>query len=421
MEATKAGQTRTVNKRKIINDPVFGFIQIPHDLIYDLMEHPVLQRLKRIRQLGLTCYVYPAAQHTRFQHAIGAMHLMNEAIKVLRDKGHEITEKEEIGALVAILLHDIGHGPFSHVLEFALFNGINHEQISVALMEQLNVEFDHQLDTALQIFKGTYPKKFLHQLVSSQLDMDRMDYLRRDSFFAGVTEGTIGSARIIKMLNVKDDKLCLDEKGIYSIEKFLVARRLMYWQVYLHKTAISAEHLLIKVLSRAKEVALKGSTLFATPSLQFFLSNDITPKRFSERTNGDILKHFINLDDNDIFSAMKVWTTHEDKVLSKLSNALLNRNLFKITIQDKPFDKKRVSDLKENICNTLDIPKKEASYFVDTQMIISNMYNATEDDQIQILMKNGETVDIATASDMLNIALLSRKTKKYFLWQVREV
>lgn len=408
-------KNKSRNKHKIMNDPVFGFIQIPNELLFDLIEHPILQRLKRIRQLGLTCYVYPGAQHTRFQHVIGAMHLMNEAITVLKSKGHMISEEESTGALVAILLHDIGHGPFSHVLEHTLFNGISHEKISVSLMEKLNSEFDHKLNLAIEIFKGTYHKKFLHQLVSSQLDMDRMDYLRRDSFFAGVSEGTIGSARIIKMLNVKDDMLCVDEKGIYSIEKYLVARRLMYWQVYLHKTAVSAEHLLIKVLTRAKEVTQKGADLFATPALKFFIANDVTPDRFSKTDHAEILKSFIQLDDNDIFSAMKVWAEHDDFILSTLSKNLLNRHLFKTIIQDKPFDKKLVAELREDVMKRFGITKRESSYFIDTETITTNTYNAS-DDQIKILMKNGETIDIAEASDMLNIKVLSRKTKKHFLW-----
>ena len=314
--------------RKIINDPVFGFINIPKGLLYDVVTHPIIQRLTRIKQLGLSSFVYPGAQHTRFQHSLGAFYLMSEAINTLRQKGNFIFDSEAEAVQAAILMHDIGHGPFSHVLEHTLVKGINHEEISLMLMERMNQEMKGQLTLAIQIFKDEYPKKFLHQLISSQLDMDRLDYLRRDSFYTGVTEGNIGSARIIKMLNVKDDHLVVDSKGIYSIENYLMARRLMYWQVYLHKTSVAAEKMLVSALSRAKELASKGIDLFASPALRFFLYNDINANFFKEEAN--CLENYINLDDNDIWTSLKIWCEHEDAILSTLSKGIINRNLFKV-------------------------------------------------------------------------------------------
>ena len=317
------------NKRKIINDPVFGFINVPNDFLYDIIQHPIFQRLQRIKQLGLASFVYPGAQHTRFQHSLGAMYLTHEAIKQLRQNGQEITPEEADGVLVAILLHDIGHGPFSHVLENTLVNGISHEEISLRLMQQMNSEMDGKLTLAIRIFQDQYPKHFLHQLISSQLDMDRMDYLRRDSFFTGATEGVIGSARLIKMLDVYNDQLVIEAKGIHSIENFLIARRFMYWQVYFHKTAVAAERMLIKILGRAKELSLAGETLFATPALAYFLTQSVTTETFDKQS--ETLDHFIHLDDSDILSAIKVWADHNDVVLSTLSRHFINRKLFKTT------------------------------------------------------------------------------------------
>ncbi|MDR0547765.1 MAG: HD domain-containing protein, partial [Dysgonamonadaceae bacterium] len=323
-------------KRKIINDPVFGFINIPNGFIYSIISHPYFQRLNRIKQLGLTHLVYPCAQHSRLSHSLGAMYLMNEAIAQLRTKGHNITLDEENAALACILMHDLGHGPFSHVLENTLIHNVGHEAISLMLMQKMNDDLDGKLSLAIQIFQDKYPKRFLHQLVSGQLDVDRLDYLRRDSFFTGVTEGNIGSARIIKMLDVRDDRLVVEIKGIYSIENFLMARRLMYWQVYLHKTSIAAEKMLINILKRAQELQIAGTEVFASPALHYFLSQKIDDSGFEN--NPDALNHFVDLDDNDIWTALKVWAKHPDKVLSILSNSLLDRKLFKIEIESKPFE-----------------------------------------------------------------------------------
>lgn len=397
------------NKRKIINDPVFGFISIPSDFIYDMIKHPYLQRLNRIRQLGLASLVYPGAQHTRFHHSVGAMYLMNEAIAQLRMKGNEISDEEAEGVLSAILLHDIGHGPFSHVLEHTLIRNMHHESISLMMMEEMNRHFDGRLDIALQIFQDHYPQHFLHQLVSGQLDMDRLDYLRRDSFFTGVVEGNIGSARIIKMLNVQNDRLVVEAKGIYSIENFLMARRLMYWQVYLHKTALAAEKMLINTLRRAKEVAKRGDDLFATPALKFFLYNDICNENFDQ----EALTQYVRLDDNDIWSSLKVWEDHADFVLSTLSRCLVNRTLFKVEVDSAPFDEKRIEELVSGYAERFSLSLEEAAYFVVSDSISTNMYKEA-DDSIDIVYHGGETKDISEASDMLNISLLSKSIKKYY-------
>ena len=398
-------------KRKIINDPVFGFITIPNDFIYKLIQHQFLQRLNRIRQLGLAGFVYPGAQHTRFHHSIGAMFLMDEALHQLQQKNNIITEEEYIGALSCILLHDIGHGPFSHVLEHTLVTKVQHETISLLLMERLNNEWDNQLEICISIFKDEYPKHFLHQLVSGQLDVDRLDYLRRDSYFTGVTEGNIGSARIIRMLDVRNDKLVVESKGIYSIENFLTSRRLMYWQVYLHKTAVAAEKNLINTLMRAKELAQEGIPLFVSPSLHYFLKNDTTENDFRE--NSETLNLFLDLDDNDIWSALKVWCTHEDIVLSTLSKALINRRLFKIDISHRPHDTERIDSYVRKLMQHFKISEKEARYFVSSDIITTDMYNE-KDDSIDILYRDGSIKDISEASDMLNIELLSKKVEKYY-------
>lgn len=398
-------------KRKIINDPVFGFITIPNDFIYNLIQHPFLQRLNRIRQLGLTAFVYPGAQHTRFNHSLGAMFLMNEALNQLKLKGNIITEEEYVGALSCILLHDIGHGPFSHVLEHTLVTKVRHETISLLLMERLNDEWNNQLDLCISIFKDEYPKHFLHQLVSGQLDVDRLDYLRRDCYFTGVTEGNIGSARIIKMLDVRNDKLVVESKGINSIENFLMSRRLMYWQVYLHKTSVAAEKTLINTLLRAKELSQNGIDLFASPALKYFLKNDTNEQDFTE--NKEVLNLFLDLDDNDIWSALKVWSTHDDIVLSTLSKGMINRRLFKIEITNQPHEKEKINNHITKLMRYFDISEKEASYLVSSDIIATDMYSK-KDDSIDILFRDETIKDISKASDMLNIELLSKKIEKYY-------
>ena len=401
---------------KIINDPVFGFIKIPKGLLYNLVRHPLLQRLTRIKQLGLSSVVYPGAQHTRFQHSLGAYYLMSEAIQQLTAKGNFIFDSEAEAVQAAILLHDVGHGPFSHVLEDTIVQGISHEEISLLLMERINREMNGQLALAIRIFRDEYPKRFLHQLVSGQLDMDRLDYLRRDSFYTGVTEGNIGSARIIKMLDVKDDQLVVEAKGIYSIENFLMARRLMYWQVYLHKTSVAYERMLISALLRAKELAARGEEVFASPALRFFLYNDIGREAFFDRP--ECLEHFVQLDDNDIWTALKVWCSHPDKVLSVLSTGMVNRRIFKVEISSDPVVCERKRELQETISRKLGIALNEAAYFIATPGIERNMYDEA-DDSIDILYNDGTIRNIADASDMLNISLLSKKVKKYYLCYLR--
>jgi len=401
---------------KIINDPVFGFIRIPKGLLYKLVSHPMLYRLTRIKQLGLANVVFPGAQHTRFQHSIGAFHLMSLALRSLARKGHYIFDSEEEAVCAAILLHDIGHGPFSHVLENTLINDITHEEISLMIMERLNNELHGALSLAIKIFKNDYPKKFLHQLLSSQLDVDRLDYLRRDSFFTGVTEGNIGSSRIIDMLNVVDDHLVVDKKGIYSIENYLVSRRLMYWQVYLHKTAVSAEHVLINALKRAKYIALNGDELFAPPALKFFLYNNVTKELF--KNNPLALNQFLTLDDYDIWSCLKVWMSHHDKILSILCNDIINRNIFKVEVSDNAPISKEYIDLKINeLMKSLGVNHQEVDYLYSYNEIGKEMYNV-DDDKIEILDKNGIIYDVTELSDMLNIDTLSKHIKKhYFCYQ----
>jgi uncharacterized protein len=401
------------NKKKIFNDPVYGFISIPDEFIFDIIQHPFFQRLRRIAQLGMTQFVYPGALHTRFHHVLGAMHLMTKAIATIRRKGHEVTLEEERGVLLAILLHDIGHGPYSHALEYDIVNGVSHEAISSFFIKRLSEEFDGELDLALVIFQNAYTAKpFLHQLVSSQLDMDRLDYLNRDSFYTGVHEGIIGSERIIEMLNVHNGNLVMEEKGIYSIEKFLVARRLMYWQVYLHKTVVSGEYMLIHTLRRAKELTKSGQKLFASPALQFFLENNIQTEDF--KSNPLVLETFAQLDDYDIFGAIKVWQTSEDKVLSLLSSKIVKRDLFKIEISQSPFPPDRIILEKEIAKKKYNLSNHEVAYFVYTERLVNNAYNI-EKENINLLMKNGSIVDISKASDNLNISALSHPVEKYFL------
>ncbi len=406
------------NKRKIINDPIYGFVTLPNDVIYDLINHPFFQRLRRIKQLGLTNLVYPGALHTRFHHAIGAMHLMQEAVLTLKQKDVVITKEEEQAALIAILLHDIGHGPFSHALEHSLVKGISHETISSFIMKALNEEFKGKLTLAIKIFNDEYKKHFLHQLVSSQLDMDRLDYLKRDSFFTGVSEGVISSDRIIKMLNVVNNGLVVESKAIYSIEKFLIARRLMYWQVYLHKTVLSAETLLVNILKRAKELSAQGKELFATPALQFFLKTDLSEKDFVK--DKTVLQRFSKLDDNDVMASIKVWSEEGDKILKKLCSNLLERKLYKIELQNTAFSAAHKNKLIEKACKLYKVTKKEAAYFVLTDTVNNSAYNANSFN-INILMGNGELVDVATASDQLNIQSLSKTVTKHFICFPKEL
>ncbi|AMR30993.1 phosphohydrolase [Mucilaginibacter sp. PAMC 26640] len=401
-----------MNKKKIINDPVYGFITIPSELVFDLIEHPYFQRLRYIKQLGMTHLVYPGALHTRFHHAIGAMHLMSTAIETLCNKGCEITAEEKEGLMIAILLHDIGHGPFSHALEQTIIEGIDHEDISILLMDKLNQQFEGRLSLAIEIFRGIYPKKFLHQLVSSQLDMDRLDYLNRDSFFTGVSEGVISSDRIIKMLNVKDDSITVEEKGIYSIEKFLIARRLMYWQVYLHKTVIAGEQLLCKIFNRSRELAMQGQKFNITPALNHFLDNIVSIESFINDERH--LEVFAKLDDNDVMAAVKIWVDSDDFVLAKLCTNFINRRLFHVDIAAEKPDEAFILELRRRAVDRYNISEHEASYFVFTDIIRNNAYTKG-DGNIHILMKNGDTTDIAMASDNSNLEALTKTVKKYIL------
>jgi HD superfamily phosphohydrolase len=397
---------------KIINDPVFGFIKIPHGVLLDVVQHPLMQRLTRIKQLGLANAVYPAAQHTRFQHSIGAFHLMSESITSLTQKGIFIFDSEAEAVEAAILMHDIGHGPFSHVLENTLITGISHEEISLMMMEQINREMNGALNLALKIFKDEYPKHFLHQLISSQLDMDRLDYLRRDCFFTGVNEGNIGSARIIKMLNVVDDQLVVESKGIYSIENYLTSRRLMYWQVYLHKTAVAYEKVLVNTLLRAKHLAREDKDVFAPPCLKYFLYNDVNGEMF--RNDPEALSNYGQLDDNDIWSAMKVWAQSNDKILSMLAKDMLDRNIFKVEVSNEPITAEREETLREQLSQAFGISKEETNYLFSVNTIQKDMYDVN-DDRISILFKDGTTKDIAESSEILNVGLLSKKIRKYYL------
>ena len=402
-----------MNEHKIINDPVFGFIKIPRGLLYDIVQHPLMQRLNRINQLGLAYVVYPGARHTRFQHSLGAFHLTSEAILSLQQKGNFIFDSEAEAVLAAILMHDIGHGPFSHVLENTLIKGISHEDISLMMMEKINHDTGGQLNLAISIFKGNYPKNFLHQLISSQLDMDRLDYLRRDSFYTGVTEGNIGSARIIKMLNVVDDSLVVESKGIYSLENFLTTRRLMYWQVYLHKTAVACEKVLVNTLMRAKDLTRMGHPVFAPPSLAYFLQNEVDSAWFN--SHEEALVMFEDLDDADIWSAMKAWKNSDDKILSTLATDMLNRHIFKVEVHEEPVGEEYVEDIAQQIAAKMDISTADVRrYMMSINTIQKDMYNI-EDDSITILYKDGSTKDISEASELLNVQLLSKKIRKYYL------
>jgi HD superfamily phosphohydrolase len=399
-----------INKLKILNDPIYGFISIPNPFIYDLIQHPYFQRLRRISQMGLSYLVYPGAHHTRFHHALGCMHIMQKAIEVLRFKGVSISEEEENALLVAILLHDIGHGPFSHAMEHSIVEDVNHEAISLLFMNKLNEEFEGKLSLAIQIFKGDYHRKFMLQLISSQLDMDRMDYLKRDSFYSGVAEGNISSDRLIQMMTVVDDQLVIEEKGIYSVEKFLMARRLMYWQVYFHKTSLVAELILTKVLKRAKELTQKGIFLNCSESLLYFMNNKIELDTFDNET----LDKFANLDDFDIISALKSWINNEDFILSNLSKMIIHRDLLKIKLNSEKFSKAYLESLQQTFSKENQISIQDSSYFIFKGKIKNQAYSV-QAEPISILKKDNTVEDVVEASDQLNLKSISKEVTKYYL------
>ena len=398
------------NKLKIFNDPIYGFITIPNSLIYDLIQHPYFQRLRRISQMGLSYLVYPGAHHTRFHHALGCMHIMQKAVQTLRFKGVFISNDEENALYIAILLHDIGHGPFSHAMEHSIVEEVHHEEISLKFMNALNVEFEGKLDLAIQIFKGEYHRKFMLQLISSQLDMDRMDYLKRDSFYSGVAEGNINSDRLIQMMNVQDEVLVIEDKGIYSVEKFLVARRLMYWQAYLHKTSVVAEITLTKILKRAKELTQKGEQLECSKPLSFFLNNKISSAQFDLEE----LITFSQLDDYDVLGAIKAWQFHDDFVLSSLSKMIINRDLLKIIVLDEKIDTEKLDQYKSKLLNLYSISEKEASYFVFKGKLKNQAYNK-ESEPIRILKKDGSIENLVDSSDQLQVKALSKSVTKYYI------
>jgi len=398
------------NKLKILNDPIYGFITIPNERIFDIIEHKYFQRLRRISQMGMSYLVYPGAQHTRFHHALGCMHLMRKSLEVLRFKGVKISEKEEEALLIAILLHDIGHGPFSHAMEHSIVSGVSHEWLSLQFMEKMNAEFNQSLTLAIQIFKGEYHRKFFKQLIASQLDVDRLDYLKRDSFYTGVAEGNINSERLITMLNVNNDELVVEQKGIYSVEKFLVARRLMYWQVYLHKTSLGAEQLLIRVLKRAKELSGKGVELPASKALSFFLKNEMNFENFTDET----LHTFSKLDDYDIVSAMKEWISCDDFVLKNLCKSIINRDLLKVKLKKTPIESGKVEKHLEELQQKYKISKEEANYFV-FKGSVSNLAYRDDVENINILYKNGKVSDVIKASDQFNLSALTKPVVKYYI------
>lgn len=407
-----------MNKRKIINDPVHGFITIQNDIVFDLIQHPWFQRLRRIHQLGLSHLVYPGALHTRFNHAIGAMHLMGKAIHVLRSKGQDISEAEAEAATIAILLHDIGHGPFSHALEKTILSNVHHEDVSIRFMHRLNEEMQGRLTLAIAIFTGTYHKRFLHQLVSSQLDVDRLDYLTRDSYFTGVHEGVIGYDRLIEMMDVADDQLVIEHKGIYSVEKFIIARRVMYWQVYLHKTVICAEQMLIKTLNRAKYLAKNGMQLFTTPALHYFLYRDATLREFDEQPA--LLEWYARLDDMDIYAALKEWQFSDDKVLSFLSRSIINRELFRIELESETISAQRITDITQRVQKRFGIEDAfDLQYFVFNDVTTNSAYNL-EADNIHIKFRTGKILDVAHASDNLNLATLAGTVVKHYICYPKE-
>ncbi|MBM0658075.1 HD domain-containing protein [Capnocytophaga genosp. AHN8471] len=400
---------RSRNKLKIINDPIYGFIHIPSTLVFDIIEHPYFQRLRRINQMALSYLVFPGAKHTRFEHVLGCVFLMQKTVEMLRFKGIQISEKEAEGLYIAILLHDIGHGPFSHAMEHSIVEGISHEEISLLFMQELNKVFNGKLETAIAMFQGTYPRKFMHQLISGQLDMDRADYLKRDSFYTGVAEGNINSERLISMLNVRNDELVVEEKGLYSVEKFLIARRLMYWQVYLHKTSVAAEQILIRLLNRAKELVQQGQELTMSTALAFFVKNKISKDNFSQ----EVLEMFARLDDTDIISAMKEWQFHPDVVLSKLSKMLLNRDLLKIKVRLNDFEEQKIKRL-QKLSLAKGVDEKDMKYFVFTGVMTNRAYNP-ENEIIKILTKNGRVVDLSKTSEAINLEPLSQVTERYYI------
>ena len=408
-----------MNKKKIFNDPVYGFVTIPTEFLFDLIEHRYFQRLRRIQQLGLTGFVYPGALHTRFHHALGAMHLMSLALRTLKDKGVKISAAEGEAALAAILLHDVGHGPLSHALETAVFQDVPHEQLSLFIMQRLNTEFGGRLDLAIDMFKGTYSRPFFHQLVSSQLDMDRLDYLNRDSFYTGVEEGRPGADRLIKMLRVHNERLVLEEKAVYSVENFLVSRRLMYWQVYLHKTVTSAEQMVIRTVQRARDLARQGVEVPANGCLGYFLGRAVRLDEFEK--DDKILSHFVELDDFDIWSAIKAWANHPDKVLSYLSNSVLHRNLLKIVLAPEPFDNEFRLGIRELIEEKFNLPPAEAELLLISGSLSNSAYNTESQEPIEILTKKGDVVNVMEASDLPNIRALSQRVEKFYICYPKEI
>jgi len=404
------------NKLKIINDPIYGFITIPSELIFDLIEHPYFQRLRRITQMGLSHLVFPGAQHTRFMHALGCMHLMRNALQTLSLKGVEISDEESESTQIAILLHDIGHGPFSHALENSIIEGFNHERLSLEIMDKLNDEFDGKLSLAIKIFKGQYHKDFLHQLIAGQLDIDRLDYLKRDSFYTGVAEGNINSERIIAMLNVKDNQLVVEEKGIYSVEKFLISRRLMYWQVYLHKTGLGAELLLINILKRAKELAKNDINVSSNNDLDFFL----TPNSSENSEKNKLIERFTKLDDYNIISAIKNWQYHEDAILGKLCKMLIDRNLYRVKLKSKAFSKQKIKSLEKKIQTQTGLKANGLHYFFSSGTTTNQAYNY-DYQKIMILFKNGKTKEISQVSDQLNLKTLAQPVIKYYICHPKDI
>lgn len=405
-----------MTKTLLLNDPIYGFITVKSEFIKSIIEHPYFQRLRRIRQLGMTHLVYSGAHHTRFHHALGAMHLMTQAIEVLRSKGHKISDEEAEASEIAVMLHDIGHGPFSHALEDAIVPEVKHEELSELFMNRLDLFFSGKLSLPIEIFRNLYHKKFLHQLVSGQMDMDRMDYLNRDSFFTGVSEGVIGYDRIIKMLNVHDNNLVIDEKGIYSVEKFIVARRLMYWAVYLHKTVLSAEVHMVNILRRAKELSLKGTELFATSGLKKFLRADFSLKNFRE--DESLLDSFALLDDYDLLASIKEWMNHPDKILSLLCTGMVNRKLFRIEMGNKPFEENVVEGMRAKIKKHFSVDDKESRYLITEGTVVNHAYDSSHE-KINILYKDGIVKDITEASDLMNISALSVPVIKHYLCSIR--
>ena len=408
-----------MNKKKIFNDPVYGFVTVPTELLFDLIEHPYFQRLRRIQQLGLTNFVYPGALHTRFHHALGAMHLMQLALRTLKDKGVKISVAEGEAAQIAILLHDVGHGPLSHALETAIFQDVPHEQLSLYLMERLNDQFQGKLSLAIQMFQGSYEREFFHQLISSQLDMDRLDYLNRDSFYTGVEEGRPGADRLIKMLQVANDRLVLEEKAVYSVENFLVSRRLMYWQVYLHKTVTSAEQMVIRVVQRARDLARAGVAVSGSSCLTYFLGRAVTLAEFQQ--DPKILSHFVELDDIDIWAAIKSWTSHEDKVLSFLAKSLLHRQLFKIVIRAEPYEEDFQLGIVDLITESFQLPLDDARQLMITGKLSNTAYDSNSQETIDILTKLGKVVNVTEASDLPNIRALSQKVQKHYICYPKEI